>query len=286
MLVTAYGSAVEGVNATAITIEVNMAAGQPFYANTGLPDSAIKEGLEGICSAGFRASAEAWGMSSAETRSCFDELPPGYFMRYHSRSWLYLLNLCGLIILIGCKPQKMAVPDRAAQAFVATAMSKPDTVVVLQTYGLSRMSSAEKAAQSIVALKWNVSFQSVAGCLVSEQLIKSVKLHNDSVISWLNKKHGPEWRSNIERETPIELEREQIVTMLVRKQAHRDRQPIPKRLALIYFSKLSPDHYLASVEEDYFRKGKRKLVYQYLVNINTKRAALVSDSIVVTTATR
>ncbi len=207
-------------------------------------------------------------------------------MRYHFRNRLHLLTLCGILIFGGCKSQRKAVPDRAAQAFVATGIPKPDTVVVLQTYGLSRMSSAEDAAKSIVALRWNVRFQSVAGCMVSEQLIKSVKLHNDSVISWLNKKHGPEWRSTIERETPIELERERIVTMLVRKQARRDRQPVPKRLALIYFTRLSPDHYLASVEEAYFRKGKRKLVCQYLVNINTKRAALVSDSVVVTTATR
>ncbi len=207
-------------------------------------------------------------------------------MRYLFRNRLHLLTLCGVTFFVGCKSQKKAVPDRAAQAFVAAAMPKTDSLVVLQEYGLTRESSAEEAARSIVALKWNVRFQSVAGCMVSEQLIKSVKQHNDSAVAWLNKKHGSEWRSAIEKETPFELERERNATLLVRKQARHDRQPIPKRLALIYFRKLNPDHYLASVEEAHFQKGKRKLVYQYLVNINTKRAALVSDSVVVTTDNR
>lgn len=43
MLVTAYASAVEGVNATTITIEVNAVPGTPAFMLTGLPDLAIKE---------------------------------------------------------------------------------------------------------------------------------------------------------------------------------------------------------------------------------------------------
>lgn len=50
MLVKTYGSAVYGVNALTITIEVNVTGGQKFYM-VGLPDSAVKESEQRIESA-------------------------------------------------------------------------------------------------------------------------------------------------------------------------------------------------------------------------------------------
>ena len=43
MLVKTYGSAVYGINAYKITVEVNISAGQPKYFMVGLPDNAVKE---------------------------------------------------------------------------------------------------------------------------------------------------------------------------------------------------------------------------------------------------
>ncbi len=62
MLVKTYGSAVQGVDAQTITIEVNaggnVAAGKQFYFLVGLPDNAVKEGFQRIEAAinnmGFR----------------------------------------------------------------------------------------------------------------------------------------------------------------------------------------------------------------------------------------
>ncbi|GAB4404255.1 MAG: YifB family Mg chelatase-like AAA ATPase [Bacteroidia bacterium] len=49
MLVKAYGSAVEGIHATIITVEVNVAfGGQPSFFLVGLPDNAVREGRERI----------------------------------------------------------------------------------------------------------------------------------------------------------------------------------------------------------------------------------------------
>ncbi|MEO1418804.1 MAG: YifB family Mg chelatase-like AAA ATPase [Bacteroidota bacterium] len=49
MLVKTYGSAVEGIHATIITIEVNVASGgQPGFFLVGLPDNAVREGRERI----------------------------------------------------------------------------------------------------------------------------------------------------------------------------------------------------------------------------------------------
>ena len=49
MLVKTYGSAVEGIHATIITVEVNVASGgQPGFFLVGLPDNAVREGRERI----------------------------------------------------------------------------------------------------------------------------------------------------------------------------------------------------------------------------------------------
>ena len=45
MLVKAYASAVYGINATTITVEVNATQGVRYYL-VGLPDNAVKESLQ------------------------------------------------------------------------------------------------------------------------------------------------------------------------------------------------------------------------------------------------
>ncbi len=51
MLVKAFGSAVYGVDALTITIEVDTPGGKPDYVIVGLPDNAVKESIERIVSA-------------------------------------------------------------------------------------------------------------------------------------------------------------------------------------------------------------------------------------------
>ena len=50
MLVKVFGAAVQGIDATVVTIEVNSSRGCKFYL-VGLPDSAVKESHERIISA-------------------------------------------------------------------------------------------------------------------------------------------------------------------------------------------------------------------------------------------
>ena len=50
MLVKTFGSAVQGINATIVTIEVNVSQGIRFM-HVGLPDNAVKESHERIASA-------------------------------------------------------------------------------------------------------------------------------------------------------------------------------------------------------------------------------------------
>ena len=51
MLVKAYAAAVFGVDATTVSIEVNIVSGLPSYVLVGLPDNAVKEGYERVRSA-------------------------------------------------------------------------------------------------------------------------------------------------------------------------------------------------------------------------------------------
>ena len=53
MLVKLFGAAVQGIDATIVTIEVNCSRGIKFYL-VGLPDSAVKESHERIRSASKR----------------------------------------------------------------------------------------------------------------------------------------------------------------------------------------------------------------------------------------
>ncbi|MBS1616842.1 MAG: magnesium chelatase, partial [Bacteroidetes bacterium] len=55
MLVKVFGSAVYGVDAMTITMEVDAAQGLTSYYIVGLPDNAVKESLDRIASA-FRNS--------------------------------------------------------------------------------------------------------------------------------------------------------------------------------------------------------------------------------------
>ena len=50
MLVKVYGAAVQGINATPVTIEVNCSKGIKFFL-VGLPDASVKESRERIVSA-------------------------------------------------------------------------------------------------------------------------------------------------------------------------------------------------------------------------------------------
>ncbi len=47
MLVKTFGYAVQGINATKITVEVNISTGVSFYM-VGLPDNAVKESQQRI----------------------------------------------------------------------------------------------------------------------------------------------------------------------------------------------------------------------------------------------
>ncbi|MBC7448343.1 MAG: YifB family Mg chelatase-like AAA ATPase [Hymenobacteraceae bacterium] len=118
MLVTAYGSAVEGVNATTITIEVNVAAGQPFYAITGLPDSAIKEST-------FRIEAALGAMRyQMPRRRCIINMAPASVRKEGAHYDLAL----ALALLAASEQTLVTVAERLQTAVVMGELALDGTV--------------------------------------------------------------------------------------------------------------------------------------------------------------
>lgn len=70
MLVKVFGSAVYGVEAMTITIEVDTPGGKPEYIIVGLPDNAVKESIE-------RITSEQWHGAPADARG--DKYGPGRY---------------------------------------------------------------------------------------------------------------------------------------------------------------------------------------------------------------
>ncbi len=60
-------------------------------------------------------------------------------------------------------------------------------------------------AQPTVAERWGIEFKSVAGCMVTEHLIDSVKQHNKLAHAQIVGKFGQEWRELFDQEVEVEL---------------------------------------------------------------------------------
>ena len=88
MLVKLFGAAVQGIDATIVTIEVNCSRGIKFYL-VGLPDSAVKESHERIVSAlqvnGYKFPTRQIVVNMAPTSG--KKAPPTIF-HWLSESWL------------------------------------------------------------------------------------------------------------------------------------------------------------------------------------------------------
>ena len=68
----------------------------------------------------------------------------------------------------------------------------------IYTYGLR--SWVQSNPQYTVAKKYGIVYKSVAGCIVSKELVDSVQKHNDEVYHQLEKKYGPGWKASFEKQ--------------------------------------------------------------------------------------
>ena len=75
-------------------------------------------------------------------------------------------------------------------------------------------------ARNVVADKWGFGFESMAGCVVTDHLIDSIKTHNSVVQARLDSLFGADWGGRFETEVEKELEIERKVRGLLDAQSY------------------------------------------------------------------
>jgi len=153
------------------------------------------------------------------------------------------------------------------------------------TYGLPRPSD-EKNAADIISKKWGFRTKSVAGCLVTEKLVDSVRWHNEMVENALIAKLGIKWNNKYHREVDRELKLDRKVIRLLDLQKRNiiKRRELEKEGNDLHYNLWPLENgqgyevYATGWGEI---KGKSKYVtyFKYNVNLNDSSVKLISDII-------
>lgn len=72
------------------------------------------------------------------------------------------------------------------------------------TYGLPN-SVYQQKAEEVISRKWGFSIKSIAGCVVTQGLLDSVKQHNLVVDKSLSAKYGKDWNDRYRKELEAEV---------------------------------------------------------------------------------
>ena len=70
---------------------------------------------------------------------------------------------------------------------------------ILKSFGLNGI-SVKSNAEEIVKNKWQIKNDVITGCVVTEDLIKNVTIHNDSVKQQIAKINGVDWETKFNNE--------------------------------------------------------------------------------------
>lgn len=95
------------------------------------------------------------------------------------------------------KPEKVIIDKK---------QESTDTIFTLLTYGFPNRD--REKVRDIIAKTWGIRFYAVAGCLVTKDLIDSVKTNNDHVNKLIEKKYGANWQEKFEKEVNTEFKKE------------------------------------------------------------------------------
>lgn len=104
---------------------------------------------------------------------------------------------CGL-----CHAQRSKVTPTSAAAAIAsyghTAAFTPSGRLEIYTYGLADFGAERSRAR--VARKWGFSYRSIAGCVVTQELVDTANAHNRAVEAAIARQHGEDWKPRFESE--------------------------------------------------------------------------------------
>lgn len=98
-----------------------------------------------------------------------------------------------------------------------------DTTYKLLTYGLPRFEYQN--ATAVVGRKWCINYFAVAGCVVSKELVDSVRTENQRVTADIVSRYGADWEVRFDADVEREFAREQeIVAKIEALPAIQERQ--------------------------------------------------------------
>ena len=141
-------------------------------------------------------------------------------------------------------------------------------------------------ARATISENWDIQFNTVAGCMVTEQLVDSVKKHNEITYSQIIDKYGKDWETRFDNEVEKELQVQRQIRELIDNEiyiAKLDSTLGTKGNGLLYY--LTPENPKAIYSAVVFGwgdwNGKTELVtyYKLTIDINKEKVRIDSDKI-------
>jgi len=101
-----------------------------------------------------------------------------------------------LILLASCGNESRGGSPNSGDTL--TLARKADTPLEIYTYGFA--SNGAGRSRACVARRWGFTYRTIAGCVVTKELVDSAAKHNSEVEKALAQKHGPDWKGRFESE--------------------------------------------------------------------------------------
>jgi hypothetical protein len=99
------------------------------------------------------------------------------------------------------------------------------------TYGLPAIERLN--ARDIVAERYGFYYRSIAGCVINEEMMDTVRPHNERIDKKLALRHGKNWRKKFDREVEAEYKRLKPLTQAVNEYlASEETAALDKQLGL------------------------------------------------------
>jgi len=146
----------------------------------------------------------------------------------------------------------------------------------LLIYGLPRADNQN--ARKIIADKWGIEFYAVAGCIVSQELVDSVKKENANVFKLLESKYGENCKEIFSKEIDEEYKIEKEISELVRNQSFaKNKQVDPSPAFTLPMYPIDDRGTYIVTLTTYDRESKKGIPYKLQVNYKTSHIEIMKD---------
>ena len=159
-----------------------------------------------------------------------------------------------------------------------------DPTIRILTYGLPDFELSR--AQNAVAKKYGFSYYAVAGCIVTQELLDSVEMKNNTTFKILDQELGPDWQIRFEKEVDTMQQLQREVESLVRKETfiiEKEKQLHKEGSGLYFNIDLTDTSNLFDVKAWGWGNinGESELVVYYtiLVNLSNQKVTKISEVI-------